>query len=140
MDRLANNVPGLVFNKTGGNPSHQTQISIRGQSTLFSRPDPLVVLDNFPYDGDLSSINPDDIESISILKDAAAASVWGARAANGVIVLTSKKGGKNFGSSVTFNAQSTVSGKPDLFYEPRISPSDYIGRSEARRVGKEGRF
>lgn len=127
MDRLANNVPGLVFNKTGGNPSHQTQISIRGQSTLFSRPDPLVVLDNFPYDGDLSSINPDDIESISILKDAAAASVWGARAANGVIVLTSKKGGKNFGSSVTFNAQSTVSGKPDLFYEPRISPSDYIG-------------
>lgn len=127
IDRLANNVPGLVFNKTGGNPSNQTQISIRGQSTLFSRPDPLIVLDNFPYDGDLSSINPDDIESINILKDAAAASVWGARAANGVIVLTSKKGSRGSGPSITFSAQSTVAGKPDLYYEPRISPADYIG-------------
>src|SRR5690606_20742329 len=63
----------------------------------------------------------------NILKDAAAASVWGARAANGVIVLTSKKGSKSAGSSITFNAQSTVAGKPDLFYEPRISPADYIG-------------
>lgn len=127
IDRLANNVPGLVFNKTGGNPSNQTQISIRGQSTLFSRPDPLIVLDNFPYEGDLSSLNPDDIESINVLKDAAAASVWGARAANGVIVLTSKKGSKSSGTSIMFNAQSTVAGKPDLYYEPRISPSDYIG-------------
>jgi len=114
IDRLANNVPGLVFNKTGGNPSDQTQISIRGQSTLFSRPDPLIVLDNFPYDGDLSSINPDDIESISILKDAGAASVWGARAANGVIVLTSKKGSAASGLKIDLTAQATIGDRPNL--------------------------
>lgn len=126
IDRLANNVPGLVFNKTGGNPSNQTQISIRGQSTLFSRPDPLIVLDNFPYDGDLSSINPDDIESISILKDAGAASVWGARAANGVIVLTSKKGSAASGLKIDLTAQATIGDRPNLKYEPRISSADYI--------------
>lgn len=126
IDRLANNVPGLVFNKTGGNPSNQTQISIRGQSTLFSRPDPLIVLDNFPYEGDLSSINPDDIESISILKDAGAASVWGARAANGVIVLTTKRASARSGLKIDLNAQTTIGDRPNLKYNPRISSADYI--------------
>ncbi len=126
IDRLANNVPGLVFNKANQQQNTQTQISIRGQSTLFSRPDPLIVLDNFPYDGDLSSINPDDIESISVLKDAGAASVWGARAANGVIVLTTKKATKTDGFSIDFNGQTTIGGRPDVFYSPKISSSDYI--------------
>lgn len=126
IDRLANNVPGLVFNKSAQNPSHQTQISIRGQGTLFSRPDPLIVIDNFPYDGDLSSINPDDIESISVLKDAGAASVWGARAANGVIVITTKGGSRAKGTGADFNTQWTFAGRPDLWYAPQISTSDHI--------------
>lgn len=126
IDRLANNVPGLIFNKSDQNPTNQTQISVRGQGTILSRPDPLIVLDNFPYDGDLSSINPDDIESISILKDAGAASVWGARAANGVIVLTSKKRGGGEGFTLDFNQYLTMSGKPDLHYPQRIGSAAYI--------------
>src|SRR5690606_39598674 len=57
-----------------------------------ANPEPLIVLDNFPFDGDINSINPEDIESVTVLQDAAAASIWGAYAGNGVIVLTSKKG------------------------------------------------
>ena len=126
IDRLENNVPGLIFNKSGQQPGNQTQISIRGQSTIFSRPDPLIVIDNFPYEGSLESINPDDIESVSVLKDAGAASVWGARAANGVIVLTTKKGRLSETINVDFNVLTTLSGKPDLYYKPIIPTVDYI--------------
>lgn len=103
------------------------QISIRGLSTLTpSLANPLVVIDNFPYEGELDNINPNDIESITILKDAAAASIWGARAGNGVIVITTKKGHFNQPVSIQWNSSLTVSEKPDLFYQKQISSSDFI--------------
>ena len=65
--------------------------AIRGQSTLYADAQPLIVVDGFPIEGTFTSINPNDVESVTILKDAAAASIWGARSANGVIVITTKK-------------------------------------------------
>lgn len=66
---------------------------IRGQTSLNKdNARPLIVVDGFPVEGEFSSINPNDVESVTILKDAAAASIWGARSANGVIVVTTKRG------------------------------------------------
>src|SRR5690606_5692783 len=81
VERLDGMAPGILTNlkqKQRG----QGDIEIRGRSTLYSNSEPLIVLDNFPYEGDLESINPNDIENMTILKDAAAASIWGVRASN----------------------------------------------------------
>lgn len=67
---------------------------IRGTSSLYANTSPLIVVDGFPIDGSFSNINPNDVESVTVLKDAAAASIWGARSANGVIVITTKSGKK----------------------------------------------
>jgi TonB-linked SusC/RagA family outer membrane protein len=125
LSRLEDVTPGLIFNR--GKGSGTNDISIRGRSTLFGNSQPLIVLDNFPYDGDINNINPNDVESITVLKDAAAASIWGARAGNGVIVITSKKGKFNHSIQVNTNANVTVGARPDIFYQPRMSSSDFIG-------------
>ncbi|MEJ7780687.1 MAG: SusC/RagA family TonB-linked outer membrane protein [Daejeonella sp.] len=125
LSRLEDIAPGVIFNR-GRSSTGTNDISIRGQSTLFANAKPLVVIDNFPYDGDLNTLNPNDVESISILKDAAAASIWGARAGNGVIVITTKKGGFNRKLQWSFNNNLSVGAKPDLFEEPRMSVNDYI--------------
>ncbi|WP_162847040.1 SusC/RagA family TonB-linked outer membrane protein [Mucilaginibacter gracilis] len=133
LSRLDGVTSGVIFNKTfnktnlssssnGGDPG----ISIRGRSTLFANTEPLVVLDNFPYDGDLNNINPNDVESITILKDAAAASIWGVRAGNGVIVITTKKGKLNSGPKVSLNTSITVADKPNLNAVPQMSSKDFI--------------
>ncbi len=101
-------------------------IAIRGLSTIMGPTAPLIIVDNFPYDGDINNINPNDVDNITILKDAAAASVWGSRAGNGVIVITTKKGSFNQKATVDFNASVTVLTKPDLGWIPQISSSDLI--------------
>lgn len=121
ISRLEDIVPGLVFNRKGAN-----SLSIRGQSTIYANAQPLIVLDNFPYDGNINLINPNDVESVTVLKDAAAASIWGSRAGNGVIVITTKKGKYNRPPQVSFNSNVTIGDRPDLFYEPQMSSSDYI--------------
>lgn len=105
----------------------QITYQIRGLSTLTGTAMmPLIVLDNFPYEGDISNINPNDIESITVLKDAAAASVWGARAGNGVIVITTKKPLKGAPFNVNFNVGITFKSRPDLFSAYQIPASEYI--------------
>jgi TonB-dependent starch-binding outer membrane protein SusC len=101
-------------------------ISVRGLSTIYADTQPLIVLNNFPFDGDLNSINPNDVETITILKDAAAASIWGVRAANGVLVITTKKGAFNRPAQLSFNSNVTIGQKPDLFYLPGMSSADFI--------------
>ena len=128
LSRLADVTSGLIFNRNV--PGRVDDISIRGQSTLFSNAQPLIILDNFPYDGDLNNINPNDVESVTVLKDAAAASIWGSRAGNGVIVITSKKGAYNKPLKISFNANITVGNKPNLFYQPQMSTADYISVEE----------
>lgn len=122
LSRIEDLAPGLVFNKGKGATA---ALLIRGQHTLNSSPAPLIVIDNFPYEGDLNNINPNDVESISILKDASASSIWGSRAGNGVIVIRTKAGRKAK-SVFTFNTNFSLSDDPDIFYQPRMSTSDYI--------------
>ncbi|WP_333888869.1 SusC/RagA family TonB-linked outer membrane protein [Sphingobacterium siyangense] len=122
LDRLDGVTNGLVFNK---NPESSSPITIRGNSTIYGNHIPLIVLDNFPYEGSLESINPNDIEAITVLKDAAAASIWGVRAGNGVIVINTKKGASQK-TQVNLVSNLTLSQKPDLFYRPQLSSSDYI--------------
>lgn len=128
LDRLNGVASGVLFNTNiqPGNPTNQASISIRGRSTIFANPEPLIILDNFPYTGNVNNINPNDIESITILKDAAAASIWGALAANGVIVINSKTGKYNQDIKLSINTNATVGDKPDLYYAPVMSSSNYI--------------
>jgi TonB-linked SusC/RagA family outer membrane protein len=84
-----------------GNPGGNTRIEIRGISSMSGKADPLYIVDGMPYDGDLNQINPSDIEAMTILKDAAATSLYGSRAANGVVVITTKKG-KSSGPQINF--------------------------------------
>jgi TonB-linked SusC/RagA family outer membrane protein len=107
-------------------PNQQT-IQIRGLSTLnYDASSPLIVLDNFPYSGNINNINPNDIESITVLKDAAASSIWGARAGNGVIVINTKKAKANQRLNVTFNSNLTLKSRPNLFSGNQIPVSSYI--------------
>lgn len=112
----------VVGRSTGG----QGQLRIRGLSTINGVRDVLIVVDNFPYEGNLNNINPNDVESITVLKDAAAASIWGAKAGNGVIVITTKKGKLNQPLTVEFNSNVTIQDEPDLFYQPKIPATDII--------------
>ncbi|RZK13419.1 MAG: SusC/RagA family TonB-linked outer membrane protein, partial [Pedobacter sp.] len=123
LNRLEDVTSGLVFNKTANSNS---AISIRGQSTLFTSAAPLIILDNFPYEGDLNNINPNDVESITVLKDAAAASIWGAKAGNGVIVINTKNGKLNSATKIGFTSSFQIGEKPDLYYFPIMSVNDYI--------------
>ncbi|GAB3014479.1 SusC/RagA family TonB-linked outer membrane protein [Niabella terrae] len=101
-------------------------IMIRGLSTLYGLTQPLVVVDNFPYHGDISNINPNDVASITILKDAAAASIWGARAANGVIVINTKQAKYDQKIKIGLLSNISVIDKPDLLRLQVISTSDLI--------------
>ncbi|MBO9202950.1 MULTISPECIES: SusC/RagA family TonB-linked outer membrane protein [Niastella] len=124
LGRLEGVASGLAFYRNS--KSDQPALNIRGRSTIFSNVQPLIVLDNFPYDGDISNINPNSVESITILRDAAAASIYGVRSANGVIVITSKKGSANKAPQVNFNTNITLGEKPDMHYFPLMQASDFI--------------
>lgn len=123
MDRLPAIANGLTVSK---GLTEDGQLMIRGLSTMQGPKNPLIVVDNFPYEGSISNINPNIIESVTILKDAAASSIWGARAANGVIVITTKAAKNNQATSVEFTANTTLSAKPNLNYSRQISSSDFI--------------
>jgi len=125
LERLQDVTNGLLF-QGYRNTNVLDNIQIRGESTISASKRPLVVLDNFEYEGDINNINPNDVESITILKDAAAASIWGAKSGNGVIVITTKKGRYNTRTNVTLNSNVTIAGKPDLFYPPLINVADFV--------------
>ena len=114
---------------------------IRGQTSLnTANARPLIVVDGFPVEGEFSSINPNDVESVTILKDAAAASIWGARSANGVIVVTTKKGALSAqkGAKIEVSAFVEVQPKIDLDqYNPLASSAETV---EYERKGFETNF
>lgn len=130
LDRLDGVTSGLQFRSPviGADPYNPDFIQIHGRSTIQGNAQALIVLDNFPYDGNISSINPNDIESITVLKDAAAASAWGARAGNGVIVITTKKGKLNSRTNINLVANTTLGQKPNLFSGgmPQLLSEEYI--------------
>ncbi|HSU50916.1 MAG TPA: TonB-dependent receptor plug domain-containing protein, partial [Segetibacter sp.] len=92
--KLQGRLAGVQINQTTGKPGQGINIRIRGQLSVSAGSDPLYVVDGFPLTGNIGAINPDEIESISILKDAASTSLYGSRAANGVVLITTKKGRK----------------------------------------------
>lgn len=120
IDALAGKASGVRISRTSGDPGAASQILIRGQSTITRGTDPLIILDGIPISGDargesntgttqqsrLNDISQDDIASIQILKGASAAALWGTRAANGVVVITTKKGRA---SNLNISIKSTVS-------------------------------
>lgn len=116
QEKIEGLVVGMDYDRSR---SYVTPINIRGLSTIASNASPLIILDNFPYEGELSTINPNDVESITVLKDAAAASIWGARAGNGVIVIVSKSGRYNSPLRLSFTANNTLGAQPDLFYSKK---------------------
>ncbi|MBH2003261.1 MAG: SusC/RagA family TonB-linked outer membrane protein [Sphingobacteriia bacterium] len=125
ISRLEGMVPGLLFNRNVSGTG--LNLSIRGHSTILANDQPLIVVDNFPYDGSIDNINPNDVESITVLKDASAASIWGAKSGNGVIVITTKKGRRYQPLIMELNSNVTIGSKPDLFYSPKfIASSDFI--------------
>jgi iron complex outermembrane receptor protein len=112
VDNLLNGrVAGVTINAGGGAPGSGTQIRIRGGSSLFASNDPLIVIDGLPLDSQttegstsfLASLNPNDIESFTVLKDASATAIYGSRASNGIIMITTKKGGRKL--AVDYNFQ-----------------------------------
>jgi TonB-linked SusC/RagA family outer membrane protein len=123
IEKLEGLAPGLYFSRV----NKKTELAVRGLSTINAGTEPLIVLDNFPYEGNISDINPNDVESVTVLKDASAASIWGAKAGNGVIVITTKKAAFNQTPRVSFNSNVSLQQKPDLSYSPAfMNPSDFI--------------
>jgi TonB-linked SusC/RagA family outer membrane protein len=123
---IISRLEGVASSVTIDNKTNGGTMMVRGLSTIRGPREPLIILDNFPYEGLLENINPNDIESITILKDAAAASIWGARAGNGVIVLTSKKAKIGQAIKITLDANVNVVESPDLYYQKQMTPAEFV--------------
>ncbi len=133
---ISGKVPGVLITSNGGAPGSGSTIRIRGGASLNASNDPLIVVDNFPLEtGDnagirgsanpLNLFNPNDIESFTILKDASASAIFGSRASNGVVMITTKKG-RTGGVSVNFNTTNSVNTLPKTI--------DVLSTSQFRNV------
>jgi len=100
---LQGRIAGVLMTQTSSQPGAEMQIRIRGQRSLSASNDPLIVLDGIPFMGQLSDINPTDIKSMDILKDASATAIYGSRGANGVIIITTVKGYQGAPAKVSYN-------------------------------------
>src|SRR5690606_32510752 len=103
-------IPGVVVTNTSAGAEPVQEIMVRGRNSIGANNSPLVVVDGVPYGGNLSDINPNDVESIEILKDVSAAAIYGSRGANGVILVTTKQG---------------ETGSPIIAYDGYISSQQY---------------
>jgi TonB-linked SusC/RagA family outer membrane protein len=103
MDRLAGQVPGLTIATGNAAPGQDQTLRVRGYKSLAGGNNPLVILDGIPYEGSLGDLDPDLIESMTVLKDASSAAIYGSRAASGVILIQSKKGSGK--AKVTYKGQ-----------------------------------
>jgi len=122
---LEGTVTGVQVNNTYGVPGNDPSIRIRGIGTVNGSSSPLYILDGVPYGGNISDLNPSDIESISVLKDAASAALYGNRASNGVILITSKKG-KQGKLNVTFDMKQGTYSRGIPEYE-LMGTRDWMG-------------
>jgi TonB-dependent starch-binding outer membrane protein SusC len=126
FERMIGKAQGVLFNYSRNTYTNEPKIQIRGQSSIYANSNALIILDGFPFRGDFRSINPNDILNVSILHDAAAASVWGAKAGNGVIVITSKKSKFSQPLKIKVNSSLTITPKKDLFYLPQLTPQEFF--------------
>ena len=125
VDALTGKVSGVQINTATGQPGQETiSIRIRGVSSINAGNDPLIILDGAPYDGDLNSISNQDIASMTVLKDAASAALYGARGANGVVIITTKNGREGT-SAITVDAKWGANSRGVQFYNTIESPAAY---------------
>ncbi len=150
---LIGEVSGVSVTRTDGRPGSSATIRIRGFSSIEGNSAPLYVVDGVPFSGDINAINPNDIESTTILKDASATAIYGARGANGVVLLTTRKGtsGKN---TVEFDFQSSVSSRTlprynlvnneeeymELVYAGLRNTADFAGESNPSQFALDNLF
>lgn len=122
-------IAGVNISQTSTKPGATMQILIRGARSLSASNDPLVVLDGIPFPGSIGDINPNDIKSIDILKDASATAIYGSRGANGVILLTTNRGQQGAPAQVTYN---TYTGLQTLFAKfPMMNSQELIALRKA---------
>mgnify|MGYP000574080718 FL=1 len=122
---LAGAVAGVQILSDNGQPGESAKVRIRGVGSINAGMEPLYVVDGVPYDGDLSSINSADIETMTVLKDAASTALYGARGANGIIMITTKRGtsGK---ARINFDAKWGANSRAIKTYDVMTSPKNYI--------------
>ena len=131
---LEGQTTGVLTTSGSGQPGESASIVIRGYGSINASQDPLYVVDGVPYDGTLSSINPSDIESMTILKDASAGALYGARGANGVVMITTKQG-KEGKTNVTWRSTAGWSSRAIPEYD-MVNQKDFVQLTyEALRNG-----
>ncbi|HKI79869.1 MAG TPA: SusC/RagA family TonB-linked outer membrane protein [Ignavibacteriaceae bacterium] len=145
QELLVGKAPGVIANTLGGAAGAGTKIRIRGGASITANNDPLIVIDDFPLEGSgisgmanpLSTINPNDIESITILKDASATAIYGSRASNGVIIIKTKKGRVTTEGEMilNYNGSFTVGAPMDYL---SVFTGDEFRRIVANRVTSHG--
>ncbi|MDE5622066.1 MAG: TonB-dependent receptor plug domain-containing protein, partial [Alistipes sp.] len=121
---LAGAVAGVQAVSSNGQPGSSSSIRIRGVGSMSASSAPLYIVDGAPYDGSLSYLNSADIESISVLKDASASAIYGARGANGVVVITTKKG-KSRDAVINFDAKWGTNSRGVPNYDVVTNPGQY---------------
>ncbi|MDC1393540.1 TonB-dependent receptor [Flavobacteriaceae bacterium] len=109
-EALAGKLSGVLIQNQDGSPGAAPKIQIRAASSISGASNPLVVVDGYPISGGIQSVNPNDIQSIEVLKDAASAAIYGSRGANGVILITTKKG-RSGKPTFSYNAYTSLSNK-----------------------------
>ena len=127
---LQGRIAGVEMSQTSTRPGATMQIRVRGTRSLSADNNPLVVLDGIPFIGSLADINPDDVKSIEILKDASATAIYGSRGANGVILVTTDKGSRNRKPRITY---STYTGVQKIFSKyPMMDGPKFVALRAAR--------
>ena len=126
LDALSGRIAGVQLTNASGAPGNSSPtIVIRGITSIMAGNSPLIVVDGAPYSGDLNTINTHDIESMTVLKDAASNALYGARGANGVILITTKKGRADAGATVTFDAKWGSNSRATQTYKTINDPALY---------------
>jgi len=123
---LAGEAAGVAVFNTSGQPGSTSTVRIRGFGSVNGSQAPLYIVDDAPFGGSLNDINPNDIKSVTVLKDASATSLYGARGANGVIVITTKRG-RDSGNSINVSVKTGTNFQGVGRYETIKSPEEYIG-------------
>jgi TonB-linked SusC/RagA family outer membrane protein len=133
---LQGRLPGVQISQSSSQPGASPQIRIRGTRSLTASNDPLIVLDGIPFPGSLGDINPNDIQSVDILKDASATAIYGSRGANGVVLVTTKGGKKGQKPQVTY---SGFVGIKTLFAKyPMMDGGDFVALRKAAGIYNNG--
>ena len=122
---LSGTVSGVQTQSTNGQPGTSATVRIRGIGSMYASNNPLYVVDGIPYEGDISAVNSQDIESMTVLKDAAAAALYGARGANGVILVTTKKG-KSGDTQISLDARWGVNSRLVKNYDVLQNANTYM--------------